>query len=100
MIEKFVKEVLTVEEFSKIANISLAHTRQLLRERKINGVKVGKEWRITREESDKYLGITTDIKMVEKEIYIRELEGKVKTYEMQINTFKNIVGTLENIVGM
>ncbi len=29
------KEMLTVEEFSNMANISLAYTRQLLREKKL-----------------------------------------------------------------
>lgn len=94
------KEMLTVEEFSNMANISLAHTRQLLREKKINGVKVGKEWRILKEDANNYLGILTDIKMVEKEIYIKDLEAKLKNYEMQINTFRNILGTLGNIVGI
>lgn len=94
------KEMLTVEEFSNMANISLAHTRQLLREKKINGVKVGKEWRVSKEDANNYLGILTDVKMVEKEIYIKDLESKLKNYEMQINTFRNIVGTLGNIVGI
>lgn len=94
------KEMLTVEEFSNMANISLAHTRQLLREKRINGVKVGKEWRISKEDANNYLGILTDVKMVEKEIYIKDLESKLKNYEMQINTFRDIVGTLGNIVGI
>lgn len=92
--------VISVEEFSKEANITLAHTRQLLREGKIKGIKLGKEWRITREEANRYLGITTDIISIEKELYIKELEAKLSTYEMQINTFKNVVGTLGNIVGI
>ncbi len=94
------KEMLTVEEFSNMANISLAHTRQLLREKKINGIKVGKEWRVSKEDANNYLGILTDVKMVEKEAYIKDLEAKLKSYEMQIATFKNIVGTLETIVGL
>lgn len=94
------KEMITVEEFSNMANISLAHTRQLLREKKINGIKVGKEWRISKEDANNYLGILTDVKMIEKEIYIKDLEAKLKSYEMQIATFKNIVGTLEAIVGL
>lgn len=92
--------VLSVEHFSKEASITLSHARQLLREGKVKGMKVGKEWRITREEANRYLGITTDIKSMEKELYIKELEGLIKRYEMQMNTFKNIVGTLGNIVGV
>lgn len=94
------KEIITVEEFSSMANITLAHTRQLLREGKLNGKKVGKEWKITREDAHNYLGIKTDIQSVEKQMYIKELEAKIQNYELQISTFKNIVGTLGNIVGI
>lgn len=94
------KEMISVEEFSDMANITLAHTRQLLREGKVMGVKVGKEWRISKDVANSYLGISTDIKVVEKEMYIKELESKLRNYEMQITTFKNIVDTLGNIVGL
>ena len=51
------KEMLTVEEFSTKANITVTYARQLLREGKVNGTKVGKEWRIYREAANKYLEI-------------------------------------------
>ena len=92
--------VLSVEEFALEANITLAHTRQLLREGKLKGTKIGKEWRITREDAHNYLGIKTDIQSIEKQMYIKELEAKIQSYELQISTFKNIVGTLGNIVGI
>lgn len=37
---------------------------------------------------------------LEKDLYIKDLEGKIKNYEMQMITFKNLVNTLGNIVGM
>lgn len=94
------KEMLSVEEFSQKANITITYTRQLLRERKIEGIKIGKEWRIYQQEANKYLGIVGDSKSMEMQLYIKELEAKVKNFEMQISTFRNIVGTLENIVGI
>lgn len=97
---KLNKEMLTVEEFSQKANITLTYARQLLREEKIKGIKVGKEWRIYREEANKYLGIAGDYENMEMQLYIKELEAKVKNFEIQITTFRNIVGTLENIVGI
>lgn len=97
---EFEKEMLTVQEFSEKANITVTYTRQLLREGKIKSVKMGREWRIYREEANKYLGIVGDSKSMEMQLYIKELESKVKNFEMQIATFRNIVGTLENIVGM
>lgn len=94
------KEMLTVEEFSTKANITVTYARQLLREGKVNGTKVGKEWRIYREAANKYLGIIGDSRSMEMQLYIKELESKVKKFEMQIATFRNVVGTLENIVGL
>lgn len=94
------KDMLTVQEFSEKANITEMYARQLLRERKINGIKIGKSWRIYTEEANKYLGIVGDSKSMEMQLYIKELEAKVRNFEMQITTFRNIVGTLENIVGM
>ena len=94
------KKMLSVEEFSQKGNITVTYARQLLREGKIRGVKLGKEWRVDNKEVDIYLGITTDIEIVRKDMYIKELETKLKNYEMQINTFRNIVGTLGNIVGI
>lgn len=98
--ENIAKEMLTVQEFSGKADITVAYTRQLLREGKIKALKVGKEWRIYKEEANKYLGIVGDSKSMEMQLYITELEAKVKNFEMQIATFKNIVGTLESIVGL
>ena len=94
------KEMLTVQEFCEKANITTPYARQLLRDGRVRGVKVGKEWRIYREEVNEYLGIVGDSKSMEMQLYIKELEAKVKNFEMQINTFKNIVGTLGNIVGI
>jgi len=97
---QFEKDMLTVQEFSERANITVSYARQLLREGRIKSVKVGKEWRIYREEANNYLGIVGDSKNMEMQLYIKELEAKVKNFEMQITTFRNIVGTLENIVGI
>ena len=84
------KEMLSVDEFARKANITVTYARQLLREGKVRGVKIGKEWRISREEVDVYLGITTDIKSVEQELYIRELENKdYKALEKGLSTTWN-----------
>ena len=50
-------------------------------------------------EVNKYLGIDTDEESYKKELYIKELEGKIKAYEIQFSTVKNLVGTLESLVG-
>ena len=91
--------MLSIKEFAAEAKLSEPHVRQLLRDGKLNGVKAGKEWRITKEEADRFLGFRSDPGTVKKELYIKDLESKLKTYEVQISTVKNLISTLEQIVG-
>ena len=83
--------VLSIKEAALRIKVSEANVRQLIKERKIAASKVGKEWRIPSDEIDRLLGIDTDIEWIKKDIYIKELEGKVKNYEIQFKAFKNIV---------
>lgn len=93
-------DMICIKEVSTKAQLTEPHIRQLLREGKIQGRKIGKEWRVSREELNRYLGIKTDMQSLEKDLYIKDLEGKIRNYEMQMDTFKNLVNTLGNIVGM
>ena len=45
----------TVEEVSEITRFSQYYVRKLLRENKIIGNKLGKSWRVSEEELQKYL---------------------------------------------
>lgn len=93
-------DMYSVDEFATKAGITTAHTRQLLREGKIKAIKVGKEWRVNKEEANKYLGIKTDMSIVEKELIISELQGKLKITENKLETFKNLIGVLANMAGI
>ena len=90
--------VLSIKEAALRTKVSEANVRQLIKEKKIAASKVGKEWRIPNDEIDRLLGIDTDVECFKKDIYIKELEGKVKNYEIQFKAFKNIVSTLTNML--
>lgn len=90
--------MLSIKEVAETAKLTEQHVRQLLREGKIKGTKAGKEWRVAKEDLNRYLGIQTDTQALEKDLYIKELEGKIKTYQVQMTTLRNLVGTLDNIV--
>lgn len=92
------KMVLSIKEVAERAGISESNVRQLIRERKITASKLGKEWRIPSDEIDRLLGINSDKEYFKKDIYIKELEGKVKNYEIQLKAFKNIVSSLSNVI--
>ena len=50
-----INEMLTLKEACKKAKLTIPHIRQLLREEKIKGIKIGKDWRISTFELNKYL---------------------------------------------
>ena len=90
--------VVTIKEAALRIKVSEANVRQLIKEKKIAAKKVGKEWRIPSDEIDRLLGINTDVEHFKKDIYIKELEGKVKNYEVQFKAFKNMVSTLADML--
>lgn len=90
--------VLSIKEAALRTKVSEANVRQLIKERKIAATKVGKEWRIPSDEIDRLLGINTDVENFKKDIYIKELEGKVKNYEIQFKALKNMVSSLADML--
>jgi excisionase family DNA binding protein len=49
-------EVLTVEEVAELLRTTIHTVRQLIRNKKLNAVKVGREYRILRSEVERFLG--------------------------------------------
>ena len=66
---------------------------------KLKGTKCGKEWRIDRKSVNDYLGIEIDENNYKKDLYIKELEGKVKLYETKLQAFEVLAVTLQGLVG-
>lgn len=92
-------DLLTVSEVAIKLNITETYTRKLLRDKLIKGVKLGGEWRVNRKDVNNYLGVEVDSKEVLKEVYIKELEGKIKALETQINAFKSIMHSVNLVIG-
>lgn len=85
----------TVEEVAELLGVSKQTIRDKLSIQEIKGNKVGREWRILKEEANSILGIT---KTDERDRYIKELESKVKYLTLQVETFKNIANSLVNVI--
>ncbi|MDU1825429.1 helix-turn-helix domain-containing protein [Clostridium sp.] len=92
-------ELLKTDEVAEMLKKPRSYINNLIRQGKIKAIKSGKEYLIHLNEVNKYLGIETDEEIYKKELYIKELEGKLKAYEIQFSTVKNLVGTLESLVG-
>lgn len=85
----------SVEEVAELLGVSKQTIRDKLSTKEIKGNKVGREWRILKQEVNSILGISnTD----ERDQYIKELESKVNYLTLQVETFKNIANSLVNVI--
>lgn len=94
----FQTEMLDVEEAASIANLTVDHLRELLRQGRLKGIKTGRKWRISKEELNNYLGIKTDIKSFEKDLYIKELESENRELKLKLNIAKSNIENLLNVI--
>lgn len=90
--------VLRLKEISKKYNIPVTRLTLAIRQGKLKAVKSGKEYIVTLNEIHKYLGIETTSEGMERELYIKELEGKLKNYEVQIGALKNCISMMQNVI--
>lgn len=87
-----------VKELAKMSKRTKENICDLLRAGVIKGTKYGKEWRISEEEAYKFLGLKTDLKSMEQELKIRELEGEVRALKAKLDSFKVLATTLNNLI--
>lgn len=92
------KTILKLKEISEKYDIPVTRLTLAIRQGKLKAVKSGKEYIITLNEIHKYLGIETTSESLERELYIKELESKIKNYEIQISALKNCISMMKNIV--
>jgi len=99
------RDWLTTDEVAERTGHSAAYIREILNRAqydksiKLRGTKCGKEWRIDAKSVDEYLGIEVSEEDYKKDLYIKELEGKVKAYEIKIQAFESLATTLQSLVG-
>lgn len=92
------KKIFKLHEVSDYYNIPLATLQKHVREEKLIAKKNGREYIITKENLDKYLGIQTNIEELKNEIEIAKLKSEIECYKMKVNTFKNLIQTIENVL--
>lgn len=94
------RELLKTDEVAAELGKPRTFITNQIRQGKLKAIKSGKEYLINREDLNSYLGIMTNEEDYKKDLYIKELEGKIKTYEVQFNTVKGLVGTLGNLINV
>lgn len=91
-------------EVAEKLGVTEAYVRELCnigQRDKANGIvahKVGKEWRIHSSEINRRLGIAFDGESVKKELYIKDLESKIKSYEIKLETMGNLIQSLTSVL--
>lgn len=96
---------LTTDEAAEYLGVTSAYVRELLNRAqydssiKLKGTKCGKEWRIDRKSVNDYLGISIDENNYKKDLYIKELEGKVELYKTKLQAFEALAVTLKGLLG-
>ena len=94
------REILKTDEVAAELGKNRTFVTNQIRQGKLKAVKTGKEYLVSREDLNAYLGIETNEEVYKKELYIKELEGKLKAYEVQFNTVKGLIGTLGNLINV
>ena len=83
----------TVKEAAEKIVVTEAYVREILNKGqydksiKLKGTKIGKEWRVSSQSINDFLGINIDEESYKKDLYIKELEGKVLSYEINVLAF-------------
>lgn len=92
------KAIFKLKEISIKYDIPVSRLTLAIRQGKLKANRVGKEYIVTIDELYRYLGIETTSQGMERELYIKELENKVKNYEIQMATLKNCISMMDNLI--
>ena len=93
-------ELLRTKQVAEELGKPLQFVQKIIREGILKATKSGKEYLVTRQDLNKYLGIENNDEFLKKDLEIAQLKSKIKNYELQISTLKRVLGTLNNIIGL
>lgn len=69
-----------------------------IRKKKLKAVKVGREFKVSRKDLNLYMGVDNSLEQLKQEIYIKELEAKVKHLEFVLNAVRSNLQSLSDVV--
>lgn len=69
-----------------------------IRKKKLKAVKVGREFKVSRKDLNLYMGVDNSLEQLKQEIYIKELEAKVKHLEFVLNSVRSNLQNLSDVV--
>ncbi|SFF68199.1 DNA binding domain-containing protein, excisionase family [Clostridium cadaveris] len=90
--------VYKTREVAEMTGKSVAAITNEIRKGNMKATKVGKEYLIPQIELDRFLGIETTPQAMDRELYIKDLENKIRVYEFKIKSLKNAIESVENVL--
>lgn len=90
--------VYKTREVAEMTGKSVAAITNEIRKGNMKATKVGKEYLIPQIELDRFLGIETTPQDMDRELYIKDLENKIRVYEFKIKSLKNAIESVENVL--
>ena len=90
--------MLTVKEVSKKYNIKENTILNAIRTNKLAAKKVGKEYRITTDAIETYLGLSDNNEVFKLQQEIEKLKLEINGYKMQLANIKTFAESINNII--
>lgn len=91
-------ELLSTIEVAAELNKSRQFVQGEIRKKKLKAVKVGREFKVSRKDLNLYMGVDNTTEQLKQEIYIKELEAKVKHLEFVLNAVRSNLQNLSDVV--
>ena len=92
------KKIFKLNEVSDYYNIPLATLQKHVREEKLIAKKNGREYIVTKDNLDNYLGIKSTDKEMKKDLEILRLQSELKIYKNKIEILKNLIETINKFI--
>ena len=92
------KQIFKLDEVSASYNIPQATLQKHARDKKLVATKNGREYIVTKDNLDKYLGIKSSDKEIEKDLEILRLQSQLEIYKNKIEILKNLVETINKFI--
>ncbi|OOM16751.1 hypothetical protein [Clostridium saccharobutylicum] len=92
------EDILTVDDI-RAEQPKLKKTEILLaiKRKELIAEKHGRRYLVNRKALNTWLGFENNEEEYKKDLYIKELENKIKGYQIQFETFKGLLKTLANV---
>lgn len=91
-------DLLGTDEVAAELNKSRQFVQGEIRKKKLKAVKVGREFKVSRKDLNLYMGVDNTTEQLKQEIYIKELEAKVKHLEFVLNAVRSNLQNLSDVV--